>query len=80
MNHPRLKTQTITDLALAAFLLANGNNLIQTPPRDGGRKLTFVFEDTEKLQSDTLDFYNRRARVCPLSFSETFRNLKAMVF
>jgi hypothetical protein len=92
MNRPKIFTQTtppkdkkekeIKDLALAAFLVTNGNPLIKSPSRQNNSsgKLIFVFEDTEKLEIDTLSFYNRTAKVDPLSFSEVFRNLKALTF
>ena len=80
-NNSIKKDRLIQDLALAAFLVAIGNPLIRSPAKENmGRKFIFAFEDTPKLERDILDFYNRTARVDPLSFSEVFRNLKALTF
>jgi hypothetical protein len=83
-NNPNDQSKTerqIVDLALVAFLVANGNPLIKSPIRqDTGRKFVFTFKETEKLEQDILAFYNKTARVDPLSFSEVFRNLKALTF
>ena len=75
------KTKTLHDLVLTCSLIVNGNPLIKRPTREPtatGKRLVFTFEDTEKLERDILDFYNRVARVDPLAFSEVFRNLKAI--
>jgi len=79
-NNPA-KERQIQDLALVAFLVANGNPLIKPPLRQSmGRKFVFTFEETLKLEQDILAFYNKTARIDPLSFSEAFRNLKALTF
>jgi hypothetical protein len=79
-NHP-VKEKQIQDLALVAFLVANGNPLIKPPLKQSmGRKLVFTFEETVRLEQDILAFYNKTARIDPLSFSEVFRNLKALTF
>jgi hypothetical protein len=70
----------LQDLALSAFLIISGNPLLESPSKTNGKKLIFVFEATSKLEVDILSFYNRTAKVDPLTFSETFRNLKAMTF
>ncbi len=76
-----VKEKQIQDLALVAFLVANGNPLIRPPLKQTmGRKLVFTFQETVKLEQDILAFYNKTARVDPLSFSEVFRNLKALTF
>lgn len=76
-----VKEKQIQDLALVAFLVANGNPLIKPPLKQNmGRKLVFTFEETTKLEQDILAFYNKTARIDPLSFSEVFRNLKALTF
>ena len=80
-NNSIKKERGIQDLALVAFLVANGNPLIKPPSRQNmGRKFIFTFEDTVKLEQDILAFYNKTARIDPLSFSEVFRNLKALTF
>jgi hypothetical protein len=88
MNQPKNSNQKnpinekeIQDLALVAFLVANGNPLIKPPLRQSmGRKFVFTFEETGKIEKDILAFYNKTARIDPLSFSEVFRNLKALTF
>jgi len=88
MNQPKTTNQNIPieekqiqDLALVAFLVSNGNPLIKPPLKQNmGRKLVFTFQETVKLEQDILAFYNKTARIDPLSFSEVFRNLKALTF
>jgi hypothetical protein len=72
------ENKEISDLALATFLSVTGHKLSSTP-RTSGRKAIFIFEASEKLEKDILAFYNRTARVDPIGFAETFRNLKALV-
>jgi hypothetical protein len=83
-NNPNDQSKTekqIVDLALVAFLVANGNPLIRSPMKqEMGRKFVFTFQETQKLEQDILAFYNKTARIDPLSFSEVFRNLKALTF
>lgn len=69
------QSRTITDLALAAFLLTAGHCL-HAIRREHGRG-AFVFEETPALAQDILGFYNRIARVDPLTYAEMLRNLKA---
>lgn len=76
-----VKEKKIQDIALASFLLVSGNSLVRSPLKDGtSKRLIFVFEETEKLEKDVLSFYNRTARVDPLSFFEMLRSLKALTF
>jgi hypothetical protein len=71
-----MKERIITDLALASFLSTIGHKLISINPE--GKRLTFSFESSEKLERDILAFYNRSTKVDALSFAETLRNLKAL--
>jgi hypothetical protein len=68
----------ITDLALTSFLLAIDYKLQSFGPN--GKKFSFFFENSETLNRDILAYYNRTARVDPLTFAEIFRNLKALTF
>jgi hypothetical protein len=69
--------EKISDLALASYLCVIGHRIISTEP--AGNKIIFLFERSNSLEADILAFYNRMARVDPLSFAETMRNLKALV-
>ena len=69
-------TKEILDLGLASFLSASGHKLLAVKPT--GKKSIFSFEGNEKLEKDILDFYNRSARIDPLTYAETLRNLKAL--
>ncbi len=75
MNHSR----EITDLALAAFLSVLGHKMIAIPKANGHRS-TFIFEASQKIEVDILSFFNRTARVDPLSFIEMHRNLKGLTY
>ena len=65
------------DINLSSFLSTIGHKLISF--KSVSQRFTFVFEDSEKLQQDILDYYNHTARVDPLDFAQTLRNFKSMV-
>ena len=73
----KMKEKIITDLALASYLSVTSYKILSTHTING-RKLAFHFEFSEKIEKDILAYYNRTARVCPLTFFETVRNLKAL--
>ncbi len=67
-----------TDLALASFLLAVGNSLIDI--RGMGSKGVFVFTESPKLRTDVVRWTNDE--LTPLrarSFLNGFRNLKGVI-
>ncbi len=71
------QSRTVTDLALAAFLVSAGHPLQAIHRLDG--RGAFLFEDMPGVAEAILRFYNRRGTVDPLTFAETLRNLKAAV-
>jgi len=75
MNH----SKEISDLGLATFLNIINHQMIATPKANGHRSV-FIFQASEKIEEDILAFYNRTARVDPLNFIETYRNLKALTY
>jgi len=74
------RSKEISDLALAAFLSVLGHKLVSTPKSNGGHRSVFIFEASSKIEEDILAFYNRTAKVDPLVFIETHRNLKALTY
>lgn len=68
--------KSISDLSLAAFLSSIGHQIIEFIP---GKKVIFAFQDSPELTKDILAFYNKTARVDPLTFSDTLRNLKGLI-
>ena len=73
---PQQELKEFTDLALATYLSAIGHRISSI--NSSGNKSTFTFEYSKTLEKDFLAFYNREARVDPLTFAEIFRNLKAL--
>jgi hypothetical protein len=73
-----VNTRNVTDLPLAAFLVASGHRLLSMACGTNGRG-AFTFEECPKLDQAVLDFYNSAGRVEPRAFSETIRSLKAAV-
>lgn len=69
------RVREIYDLALVSFLNIQGHSLLKIK-RDNGRAI-FIFAESPALEKDMLDFYNRKARVDPMTFAETLRNLRA---
>ena len=76
-DYPMIKEKVVTYLALARYLSAAGHKLHSMRPDQ--KKFAFIFLDSEALEKDILSYYNRTARVDPLTFAEIFRNLKALV-
>ena len=70
------KTKSISDLPLSAFLSVLGHQVLKI--EGYGQRTFFVFEETDQLEKDCLDYFNRRAKVEPLAFSEVLRNFKAL--
>jgi hypothetical protein len=78
MRTKQMNEKIISDLALASYLSASGYKILSTHPING-RKTGFHFESSEKLEQAVLAYFNRAARVCPLTLFETYRNLKALI-
>ena len=68
-------TFSTTDLSLAAYLKVKGFRLLKVDRNDNGKGL-FVFEDRSNREELILVFLNQDARVEPISYIETQRNLK----
>ena len=73
----KMKEKIVTDLALSSYLTVIGHKILSTQTING-RRLAFHFEFSEEIEKDILSYFNREARVCPLTFFETVRNLKAL--
>ncbi len=71
----------LTDIALVAYLVCEGFKMSRIDrKRDKGTSLTksdFYFEENNELEKATLNFFNHEAKVDPLMFSETLRNLRS---
>lgn len=70
------KETKITDLQVAAFLLARDHSLLRTEGDSG--PATFVFGDV--CESEVLAFYQKNATVHPRKILDAFRNLKGLLF
>jgi len=73
-------TREVSDLVLAAYLSVSGHKLVSTPNSNSshGNRTIFLFEETPKIETDILGFYNRHAKVEPLAFAEMQRHLKGL--
>ena len=67
----------ISDLGLAAFLSASGHKLLGV--ERNGQRGVFIFQNNSEIEKDTLAYFNNEARVCPLTYHETLKNLKMLV-
>jgi hypothetical protein len=65
------------DFYLACFLRCSGYDLIEL--RAEGRRRVFVFRDQATRRDDVLAFYADGARVTPLAFSATIKDMKALL-
>jgi len=64
-----------TDISLVAYLVCLGFK-IKNIERSKD-KSSFFFEISDSLEKETLKFFNHEAKVDPLQFSETLRNLRS---
>lgn len=76
MLRPDILTFETSDLNLASFLLCRRHNLVELRRERDGRS-GFVFEDSEVLQREMLEFAND-GNVSVRTFCSTLRDLKAM--
>jgi hypothetical protein len=65
------------DFYLACFLRCSGYDLIEL--RADGCRRVFVFRDQATRRDDVLAFYADGARVTPLAFSATIKDMKALL-
>ena len=72
----KMETKDISDLSLASYLSVAGHKL--TGLNQSGRKILFSFDESPSLEADILKFYNRTAKVDPLTYSEVLRNFKSL--
>ena len=64
-----------TDISLVAYLVSQNFKMLKIKrERD---KSIFYFSSTAALEEETLKYFNHEAKVDPLKFSETLRNLRS---
>jgi len=72
----------ISDLALAAYLSCYGFKIVSISYN--GKRVSFHFAvdepDETCIDYEILKFHNRNAMVDALTYSETLRNLKSMIY
>lgn len=66
------------DLYLAAFYRAAGC-MQDGHERGDDRKVYFIFEPNTDIPRLRLDYYNGKARVCPLTYANAIRTLKSIL-
>lgn len=71
------REKKLTDIALVTYLVCE-NFKIKKIERHKFKSL-FIFDETKELKEAMLIFFNHEARVDPLKFSETLRNLKSLI-
>lgn len=65
----------LTDISLVAYLKCCGFKLMKIDRQKD--KSVFFFEGGSALEEETLKYFNHEAKVDPLGFSETLRNLRS---
>lgn len=69
----------LKDLYLVAFLLNEGQQLIRVENFDG-KKLWFIFEDSQKINDLVNSFWDRTAITNAGGYASKIRDLKDMIF
>ena len=67
-----------SDLYYAAFLKTAGVPLKRVDRE--GSKVFFVFEKSDSIGDLQIDYFNRRAKVPALTFSDEIRHMKSLTF
>ncbi len=65
------------DFYLCGFLLSIGQPLISQSRKNG--ITTFIFRDNQSLQSAVNQYYGMSARVNPVEYGQSLRNLKSII-
>lgn len=77
------KTKRLSDLALVAYLTLEGHNIINLE-RENHNKVIFALSpkdgDYDKLDRDIKAFFNREAMVTPLSYFDSIKAIKTLVY
>lgn len=66
------------DLYLAIVLKSNGIPVLRVEP--SGSRAVFVFEESDRLDEISTQFFNRELRLEPRSLFDEWRSLKSMAF
>lgn len=74
-NPPEYRT---SDLYFAAYLSVAGVPFLRTD--QDGRRVYFVFEETDGFQDLKAQYFNRTAKVPALTYVDEIRNFKAMLY
>jgi hypothetical protein len=65
------------DLYLSAYLKLEGNKMGIEKNKN---KITFVFEKTEKLELQIMDYLNEKGQCSPLLYTNSIKNLKNLIY
>lgn len=80
MNNQLSTTENrVSDLYVAAFLLANGAELISVDRTDRKRAV-FVFSNSESDESLLADFWLKRASIEPRAFIAAIKEAKELIY
>ena len=79
MEHQDGRYRT-SDLYYAAYLKVAGVPFLGTERDEGGRRVFFIFEDTEGLKDLKTQYFNRIAKVAALTFADEVKNMKALTY
>ena len=67
-----------TDLFLSVFLKYIGYELSSV--EQNGGKTVFMFKDDENREKNVLDYFNKKPKVDPLGFSQSYKDIKGILF
>ena len=76
MNMEKYKT---SDLGLASALMTIGYNVVEID-KTNVKKMLFVFKDSENLQEDINNYWNRKLEVEPTEYFNSMKALKTRIY
>ena len=75
MNH-----YEVSDLALAAYLSYQGFILKEIIGYRGTRRKQLLFEGKKDIEEEVDKFYAKKAKVCPLRYSQELKTIKSRLY
>jgi len=78
MNNENENYKT-SDFCLASYLLAKNIPLIGTA-RDGGNRVTFVYQSSAELNSLISEYFQMQAVIEPMAFFSAQKRLKQLIY
>lgn len=79
MENPTSNYST-SDIQIASYLMSKGISFTGADRPPQGKKVIFVFEQSDKIKQLMQDYFSDKAVVNPRVLFQSFSNLKSVIF